>query len=32
MRRLLAVASSVKVRVLLSLTYGCGLRADEVIE
>src|ERR1700732_3283657 len=31
MRRLLAVASSVKVRVLLSLTYGCGLRAGEVI-
>src|ERR1700738_809929 len=31
MRRLLAVASSVKVRVLLSLTYGCGLRAGEVV-
>jgi hypothetical protein len=26
-RRLLAVASSLKVRVLLSLGYGCGLRA-----
>src|SRR4030081_483551 len=31
MRRLLAVASSLKVRVLLSLGYGCGLRASEVI-
>ena len=30
-RRLLAVASSLKVRVLLSLAYGCGLRAGEVI-
>src|SRR6266705_2082076 len=30
-RRLLAVASSLKVRVLLSLGYGCGLRASEVI-
>src|SRR2546425_12445489 len=30
-RRLLAVASSLKVRVLLSLGYGCGLRAGEVI-
>jgi integrase/recombinase XerD len=29
-RRLLAVASSLKVRVLLSLAYGCGLRAGEV--
>src|SRR6202163_658800 len=28
-RRLLAVASSLKVRVLLSLGYGCGLRAGE---
>src|SRR5207244_4542647 len=26
-RRLLAVASSLKARVLLSLGYGCGLRA-----
>jgi integrase/recombinase XerD len=31
MRGLLAVASSLKVRVLLSLAYGCGLRAGEVI-
>ena len=30
-RRLLAVASSLKVRTLLSLGYGCGLRASEVI-
>ena len=30
-RRLLAVASSLKVRVLLSLGYGCGLRASEVV-
>jgi integrase/recombinase XerD len=30
-RRLLAVASSLKARVLLSLGYGCGLRAGEVI-
>src|SRR2546425_13134894 len=30
-RRVLAVASSLKVRVLLSLTYGCGLRAGEVV-
>jgi integrase/recombinase XerD len=30
-RRLLAVASSLKVRMLLSLGYGCGLRAGEVI-
>jgi len=30
-RRLLAVASSFKVRVLLSLSYGCGLRAGEVV-
>jgi integrase/recombinase XerD len=30
-RRLLAVASSLKVRVLLSLAYGCGLRAGEVV-
>jgi site-specific recombinase XerD len=29
-RRLLAVASSLKVRVLLGLGYGCGLRAGEV--
>src|SRR2546426_380343 len=31
MRRLLAVASSLKARILLSLGYGCGLRAGEVI-
>ncbi len=30
-RRLLAVASSLKARVLLSLSYGCGLRAGEVV-
>jgi integrase/recombinase XerD len=30
-RRLLAVAGSLKVRVLLSLGYGCGLRASEVL-
>jgi integrase/recombinase XerD len=30
-RRLLAVASSLKVRVLLGLGYGCGLRAGEVV-
>jgi site-specific recombinase XerD len=29
-RRLLAVASKFKVRTLLSLGYGCGLRASEV--
>jgi site-specific recombinase XerD len=29
--RLLAVASNLKVRVLLSLGYGCGLRAGEVV-
>ena len=31
MKRLLAVASSLKARVLLSLGYGCGLRAGEVV-
>src|SRR5437868_2052593 len=31
MRRLLAVSSSLKVRVLLSLGYGCGLRAGEIV-
>jgi integrase/recombinase XerD len=31
MRRLLAVASSLKTRVLLSLGYGCGLRASEIV-
>jgi site-specific recombinase XerD len=30
-RRLLAVASHLKVRTLLSLGYGCGLRASEVV-
>src|SRR6202030_1220479 len=30
-RRLLAVATSLKARVLLSLSYGCGLRGGEVI-
>ena len=30
-KRLLAVASSLKARILLSLGYGCGLRAGEVV-
>jgi integrase/recombinase XerD len=30
-KRLLAVTSSLKARVLLSLGYGCGLRASEVV-
>jgi integrase len=30
-KRLLALAESLKVRVLLSLSYGCGLRAGEVV-
>jgi site-specific recombinase XerD len=30
-RRLLAVARTLKVRVLLALGYGCGLRASEVV-
>src|SRR6201981_1298061 len=30
-RRLLAVAANLKVRTLLSLCYGCGLRAGEVV-
>jgi integrase/recombinase XerD len=30
-RRLLAVAGSLRTRVLLSLSYGCGLRASEVV-
>ena len=30
-KRLLAVAPNLKVRVLLSLAYGCGLRAGEVV-
>ena len=31
MKRLLAVAMSLKARVLLSLGYGCGLRASEMV-
>src|SRR5450432_4284010 len=31
MRRVLAVATSLKARVALSLCYGCGLRAGEVV-
>jgi site-specific recombinase XerD len=30
-RRLLAVADNLKIRTLLSLGYGCGLRASEVV-
>jgi site-specific recombinase XerD len=30
-RRLLAVADSLRTRLLLSLAYGCGLRASEVV-
>ncbi len=30
-KRLLAVAKTLKVRLLLSLAYGCGLRAGEVV-
>jgi site-specific recombinase XerD len=30
-KRLMAVASSLKTRVLLSLGYGCGLRASEIV-
>jgi site-specific recombinase XerD len=30
-RRLLAMAASIKVRVMLSLAYGCGLRTGEVV-
>ncbi len=30
-KRLLAVAKNLKVRVLFSLAYGCGLRAGEVV-
>jgi integrase len=29
---MLAVASNLKVRTLLSLGYGCGLRASEVVK
>jgi len=31
-KRLLAVANSLKARVMLSLSYGCGLRAGEVVQ
>ena len=31
-RRLLAVADNLRTRLLLSLAYGCGLRASEVIQ
>ena len=30
-KRLLAVADNLKARVMLSLSYGCGLRAGEVV-
>ncbi len=30
-KRLLAMASTLKARVMLSLSYGCGLRAGEVV-
>ena len=30
-KRLLAVAKTLKVRILLSLSYGCGLRAGEAV-
>ena len=30
-KRLLAMAASIKVRVILSLAYGCGLRTGEVV-
>ena len=30
-KRLLAVAKTLRLRVLLSLAYGCGLRAGEVV-
>jgi site-specific recombinase XerD len=30
-KRVLAVASNLKARVMLSLSYGCGLRAGEVV-
>jgi len=31
MKRLLAVSTSLKARIMLSLGYGCGLRAGEVV-
>jgi len=30
-KRLLAMAANIKVRIMLSLAYGCGLRAGEVV-
>jgi len=30
-KRILAMASSLKARVMLSLAYGCGMRAGEVV-
>jgi site-specific recombinase XerD len=30
-RRLLAMARNIKVRVMLALGYGCGLRAGEIV-
>ena len=30
-KRLLAMAANIKVRTMLSLAYGCGLRAGEVV-
>jgi integrase/recombinase XerD len=30
-RRLLDMADSVKVKVILALSYGCGLRAGEIV-
>ncbi len=30
-RRLLAMAANIKARVMLSLAYGCGMRAGEVV-
>jgi len=30
-KRLLAMAANIKVRAMLSLAYGCGLRAGEVV-
>ena len=31
-KRLLAMARSVRIRTMLSLSYGCGLRAGEVVQ
>jgi integrase/recombinase XerD len=30
-RRLLAMADNIKVKVMLALGYGCGLRAGEIV-